>query len=56
MKKFHQDEEYLRKVFKNELITSRDLANELHVSYKLIEIYLEKYKIPFKSQKPVNNN
>ena len=54
MKKLHQDEAYLRQVFQDGSITSKDLANELNVSYKLIEIYLEKYQIPFKSQKPVN--
>lgn len=53
MKKLHQDEEFLRQFFSNGHMTSRDLAQELHVSYKLIELYLEKYKIPFKSQRPV---
>ena len=52
MTKLHQDEQYLRKVFENQDITSKDLAKELHVSYKLIELYLEKYNIPFKSQRP----
>lgn len=55
MTKLHQDEQYLRKVFENGDMTSKDLANELRVSYKLIELYLEKYNIPFKSQKPTEN-
>lgn len=52
MKKLHQDEQFLRKRFEHGDITSKNLSKELHVSYKLIEIYLEKYGIPFKSQKP----
>lgn len=52
MKKLHQDKEFLRQFFSNGHMTSKDLAKELNVSYKLIEIYLAKYEIPFKSQKP----
>lgn len=52
MNKLHQDEEFLRRFFSNGDMTSKDLSQELNVSYKLIELYLEKYKIPFKSQKP----
>lgn len=54
MNKLHQDEDYLRKYFANGNMTSKDLSQELNVSYKLIEIYLEKYGIPFKSQKPTD--
>lgn len=53
MKKLHQDEDFLRKYFFDGLNTTKDLASELNVSYKLIELYLEKYNIPFKSQKPI---
>lgn len=54
MKKFHQDKEFLRKYFADPGVTSKDLAKELRVSYKLIELYLKKYNIPFKSQKPLD--
>ena len=46
MKKFHQDEEFLRKAI--ELgSSSKEIAKELRVSYKLVEIYLRKYDIPY---------
>jgi len=32
--------------------TSKDLANEINVSYKLIELYLRQFDLPFTSQKP----
>lgn len=56
MKKLHQDEEFLRQFFSNGEMTSKDLSKELHVSYKLIEIYLAKYGINFTSQKPVTTS
>lgn len=49
--KLHQDEEYLRNAINTQ--NSREIAKDLHVSYKLVEIYLEKYNIPFKSMAPV---
>jgi hypothetical protein len=52
--KSHQDEAFLRKYFSNGDMTSKDLSRELKVSYKLIELYLAKYNIPFKSQKPTD--
>lgn len=48
----HQDETYLRQQMESGK-TSRDISSELHVSYKLVEIYLEKYDIPFTSMAPV---
>lgn len=48
----HQDEAYLRQAIESGK-TSRDISKDLHVSYKLIEIYLEKYNIPFTSMAPV---
>jgi DNA-binding NarL/FixJ family response regulator len=49
--KFHQNEQFLRKAI--ELgSTSKEIANELRVSYKLVELYLHKFNIPFTSQKP----
>ena len=47
----HQDKDYLTQAMESGK-TSRDIANELHVSYKLVEIYLEKYQIPFTSMAP----
>lgn len=47
----HKDESYLRDAMTSGK-TSKDIANELHVSYKLVEIYLEKYAIPFNSMAP----
>ncbi len=42
--KFHQNEEFLRKAI--ELgSTSKEIANELRVSYRLVEIYLRKFDI-----------
>jgi orotate phosphoribosyltransferase-like protein len=49
--KLHQSPEFLKKAMSAGL-TSRDIASELRVSYKLVELYLEKHQIPFKSQKP----
>ena len=51
MNKPHQDPEFLKKAMSDGL-TSRDIANDLRVSYKLVELYLEKHQIPFTSQKP----
>jgi len=51
MNKLHQDPEFLKKAMSDGL-TSRDIANDLRVSYKLVELYLEKHQIPFTSQKP----
>lgn len=48
----HQDEAYLRQAMESGK-TSRDISRDLHVSYKLVEIYLEKYGIPFTSMVPV---
>ena len=47
----HRDESYLRKAIGSGK-TSRDIGKELRVSYKLVEIYLEKYQIPFTSMAP----
>ena len=48
----HQDENYLRNAMESGK-TSRDISRELGVSYKLVEIYLEKYQIPFTSMAPI---
>jgi hypothetical protein len=46
MEKLHQQKSWLQSQIdlgKN----ARDIANENNISYKLVEIYLEKYNIPF---------
>lgn len=50
--RLHQDPDYLKAAIA-EGKTSRDIATENRVSYKLVEIYLEKFGIDFVSQKPV---
>jgi orotate phosphoribosyltransferase-like protein len=49
--KNHHDPRYLQKKI-DEGFTSKDIANELRVSYKLVELYLVKYNIKHESQKP----
>lgn len=49
MLRLHKDEEFLRSEMAKGR-TSRDISKDLHVSYKLVELYLRKYKIPFDSQ------
>jgi DNA-binding CsgD family transcriptional regulator len=48
--KLHQDQNYLQQKI-SEGHSSKDIGNELRVSYKLIEIYLKKFNIPFVSQR-----
>lgn len=49
MDKLHQDQDFLRKAI--ELgSTPKEISKELRVSYKLVELYLTKYGIPFASQ------
>lgn len=50
----HKDENYLRNAMESGK-TSRDISKDLGVSYKLVEIYLEKFNIPFTSMVPVVN-
>ena len=51
-KMLHKDENYLKRAMESGK-TSRDISKELGVSYKLVEIYLEKYQIPFTSMVPL---
>jgi len=44
--KNHQDETYLREQIALGK-ASKDIATENNVSYKLVEIYLKKFNIPF---------
>ena len=47
--KLHQDQSYLQTKI-SEGLTSKEIAKELRVSYKLVEIYLRKYAIKHVSQ------
>lgn len=49
--KLHKDADYLAAEIAAGK-TSRDIAAENRISYKLVEIYLSDYGIPFVSQKP----
>jgi DNA-binding CsgD family transcriptional regulator len=42
----HKNKEYLQKKIE-EGYTPKDISKELHVSYKLVEIYLKQFGIPF---------
>jgi len=52
MDKLHKNEEFLRVEVLERGRTSKDIAKRLRVSYKLVELYLMKYDIPFVSQRP----
>jgi hypothetical protein len=52
MDKLHMDKAYLESQIAKKL-NSRDISKNLRVSYKLVEIYLAKFNIPFVSQKPI---
>ena len=52
MTKLHQNEEFLREAI-GRGSTPKEIAKELRVSYRLVELYLKKYEIPFVSQAPV---
>jgi DNA-binding CsgD family transcriptional regulator len=49
IQKLHQDQQYLKTKIE-EGYTPKQIANELNISYKLVEIYLRKFEIPFISQ------
>jgi transposase len=48
--KLHQDQNYLQTKI-SEGYNSKEIAKELRVSYKLVEIYLVKYNIKHESQR-----
>ena len=52
--KNHHDPRYLQKKI-DEGYTSKDIANELRVSYKLVEMYLRKFEIPFVAQRSLDS-
>lgn len=47
----HHDPRYLQQKI-DQGYSSKDIAKELRISYKLVEIYLAKFGIPFVSSKP----
>ena len=49
MSKPHQNKEFLQKAIQMGS-TPKEIAKELHVSYKLVEMYLRMYEIKFVSQ------
>ena len=49
IQKSHQNKEWLQQQIDLGK-TSKEIANELNISYKLVEIYLRKFEIPFTSQ------
>jgi transposase len=52
MDKLHKNEEFLRVEVLQRGRNSKEIAKRLRVSYKLVELYLMKYNIPFESQRP----
>lgn len=52
MEKLHKNEEFLRVEVLERGRNSKEIAKRLRVSYKLVELYLMKYNIPFVSQRP----
>lgn len=54
--RLYQDAEWLRDQVVIQGKNSRDISREQKVSYHLVELYLEKFDIPFRSTKPVTNN
>lgn len=52
--KFHQNEDFLRKAIEAGS-TSKEIAKELRVSYKLVELYLRKYGIKHNSMQTHNS-
>jgi len=50
--RLYQDAEWLRDQALNQGKNSREIGKEQRVSYHLIEIYLAKFEIPFRSMAP----
>ena len=44
--KYYEDKNWLQNEYSTLQKSSREIGNELHVSYKLIEIWLRKFDIP----------
>ena len=46
--KYYEDKDWLQNEYSTLQKSSREIGNELHVSYKLIEIWLAKFGIPIR--------
>jgi hypothetical protein len=46
--KYYEDKNWLQNEYSTLQKSSREIGNELHVSYKLIEIWLAKFDIPIR--------
>ena len=44
--KYYEDKDWLQNEYNTLQKSSREIGNDLHVSYKLIEIWLKKFDIP----------
>lgn len=51
MDKKYQNQEWLYNEYVTKNRSSREIGNDLHISYKLVEIWLNEFKIPVR--KPV---
>ena len=49
-KRHYEDKGWLETEYATLKRSSKDIAKELHVSYKLIEIYLAKFDIPLRQE------
>lgn len=52
--KSHQEETWLRQQTESGK-SSKDIANENNISYKLVELYLSKYNIPYTPKERQSN-
>jgi DNA-binding NarL/FixJ family response regulator len=52
MEKLHQEKDWLQSQIDSGK-SSKQIANENNISYKLVEIYLSKFNIPFKPKERV---
>lgn len=47
-KKLYQDKGWLQTEYSTLKRSSKDIAKELHISYKLVEIWLRQFEIPIR--------
>ena len=46
--KYYEDRDWLQNEYSTLQKSSREIGNDLHVSYKLVEIWLKKFDIPIR--------
>lgn len=46
----YEDSTWLSKQYSELNRSTKDIAKELHISYKLVEIYLKKFNIPVRQE------